>query len=117
MDWKGGSMKLKYDFITNSSSCSYIVCIPDMHDFVKELHIRYPISNYLKHMFLNSHQYISFQEEDISYAQFHEMNEVIDKMGYVLMFDETAPENQMKYMNIASNEKQIEKIKKILGGV
>ena len=30
-------MKIKEDFVTNSSSCSYIVCIPDMESFLEEL--------------------------------------------------------------------------------
>jgi len=44
---KGGEMKCKIDFITNSSSTAYVVCIPESYDIgEEELEVLY--QNYIK---------------------------------------------------------------------
>lgn len=113
-------MKVKSDFVTNSSSCSYIVCIPDMDKFLKELSEKIEIPEKFVDEFRRNHEYICFGDEDDEsgvsvYDKFHEMNNVVDNLGYIIMFDEGGPENTPMYLNIAYCSKRIKQLKKILG--
>ena len=115
-------MKIKNDFVTNSSSCSYIVCIPDMNKFIKELSKKIEVPEKFIDKFRRNHEYINFgydYEDDESgystYDKFNEMHAVVEDLGYVIMFDEGGPENQPTYLNIAYCSKRINQLKKILG--
>jgi hypothetical protein len=108
-------MKIKRDFVTNSSSCSYIVCIPDVELFIKKIEEKNIISDEIKKSIKNHYGYMNFEDDDISYNEFFEkIHKVAEAEGYVIMFNENGSENEPQYMNIAFDKKQIEKLKKVL---
>ena len=107
-------MKIKQDFVTNSSSCSYIVCIPNIKKFLEQLENKIEISDETRNIFLHSGEFIYFGEE-FDYDEFQKIHDVVEELGYVLSFNETGPENCPEYINIAGNKKLVEKIKKIIG--
>jgi hypothetical protein len=108
-------MKIKQDFITNSSSCSYIVCIPDIYDFLEKVEEKIKVPADIKHLFFGG-QYINFpvyHSHDME--NFERLHRVIDDLGYVLCDDEMGPENEPRYINIAYGPERIEQLKRILG--
>ncbi len=108
-------MKIKRDFVTNSSSCSYIVCIPDVEMFIKKIEEKNKISDEIKEQIRNRYGYIFFGTDYNSYLEFYEkIHKVAVDEGYVIMFDENGPDNEPAYMNIAFDKKQIEKLKNAL---
>jgi len=113
-------MKIKNDFVTNSSSCSYIVCIPNMNKFLKDLSEKIEIPYKFVDAFRNSKMYIDFDldecddEFDQMYNMFGKMHDIIAKMGYIIEFDEWGPDNAPRYINIAHDKDQINNLKKIL---
>lgn len=108
-------MKIKYDFVTNSSSCSYIVCIPDVEIFINKIEEKNIISDDFKNAIRNHYGYMFFGTDSYSYDEFFEkIHKVAEKEGYIIMFDENGSDNEPQYMNIAFDKKQIEKLKRIL---
>ena len=105
---------MKNDFVTNSSSCSYIVCIPDKKKFLKQLEEKIPLSEDARRIILSGNEFIYFGEE-FDYDEFQNIHNVVEELGYVLAFDEMGPENCPEYINIAWNKKLVEQITKILG--
>jgi len=111
-------MKIKRDFVTNSSSCSYIVCIPDIELFIKKIEEKNKISDEIKEQIRNRYGYMFFGDDYDSYHEFYEkIHSVAKDEGYVIMFNENGPENEPGYMNIAFDRKQIEKIKRALENI
>jgi hypothetical protein len=107
-------MKIKRDFVTNSSSCSYVVCIPNITKFLEKLESKIEISEETRNIFKCSRDFIYFGEE-FDYDEFQKIHEVVEELGHVLAFNEMGPENCPEYINIAWNKDLVEKIKKILG--
>ena len=107
-------MKIKQDFVTNSSSTSYIVCIPNIHDFLEKVEKKIKLTEEIKHIFFM--EYIHFpNDSQRDYDNFEKIHTVIDNLGYILAFDEMGPENEPRYINIAFRPEQVEKLKRILG--
>jgi len=107
-------MKIKQDFVINSSSCSYIVCIPDPRKLVIKLKEVFEDSDseIIINRFYNNYGYINFY--DIKFEDWQKIHKVMVDAGYVIMFDENGPENEPRYLNIAFDKTQINKLKKIL---
>jgi len=106
-------VKIKRDFVTNSSSCSYIVCIPDVEIFIDKIEEKNEISNDVKNQIRNNYGYMFFGED--FYEEFYKkIHTIAENEGYIIMFNENGPDNNPQYMNIAFNKKQIEKLKKVL---
>jgi hypothetical protein len=105
-------MKLKHDFVTNSSSCSYIVCIPDMEKAIKQICERIELTDDEINM-LTSHKsgYIIFQDY---YDDFHEIIEILEDLGYPVMFEECGPDNDCRMLNIAYNREMRVKIRNVM---
>lgn len=110
-------MKIKRDFVTNSSSCSYIVCIPDVELFIKKIEEKNIISEEIKESIRNryGYGYMFFGDDYDSYNEFFEkIHKIAEDEGYVIMFNENGPDNKPGYMNIAFDKNQIQKIKRAL---
>jgi hypothetical protein len=107
-------MKVKNDFVTNSSSCSYIVCIPNMKKFLEKLESKIEISEEARDLFLDSGEFIYFGEE-FDYDEFQKIHDVVEELGYVLGYNERGPENSPEYINVVGNISLIKQVKKILG--
>lgn len=105
-------MKIKEDFVTNSSSCSYIVCIPDMESFLEELESVTDVPLQISDCFRRGNEYIWFGSD--LYDDFYKIHDAVEQLGYVIGFDEHGPENEPQYINIASNENTVKKLVKIL---
>ena len=111
-------MKIKNDFVTNSSSTSYIVCIPDMNFFISQVEEHIKLSDRVKQILqlsINS-EYIYLNEdkdEDDDLREFWKIHKVADKLGYVLMFNENGPDNYPEYINVGCKD-IMKKIKKIV---
>lgn len=106
-------MKVKYDFVTNSSSCSYIICIPlenikEVVDIIRKKHPDIP-NNLLDQFYANSVIYFG----DRYYETFFEIHKIITDMNYVLKSMDMGPENEPIYYNVGET-KILDKIKKIL---
>ncbi len=111
-------MKIKRDFVTNSSSCSYIVCIPDVELFIKKIEEKNKISDEIKEQIRNRYGYMFFGDDYDSYNEFFEkIHKIAEDEGYVIMFNENGPENEPQYMNIAFDKNQIQKIKRALENI
>ena len=108
-------MKVKSDFVTNSSSCSYIVCIPNMDKFLKELSEKIEIPETFIDSFREGGFYIYFGEEYEHEPEFEEMHAIVESLGYVLEFDECGPDNSPRYLNVAYDKNRVNQLKKILG--
>ena len=111
-------MKIKQDFVTNSSSCSYIVCIPDVELFIKQIEKCYELTDDLKEIIRNSYGYMSFRDDIISLKDFYDnIFEIANNEGYIIAFDENGSENIPRFLNILFDQKQIDKVKKVLESV
>jgi len=110
-------MKIKLDFITNSSSCSYIVCIPDTELFIKKIEDKYDISDQIKELIRNRYGYMYFGQNDETIKSFGKINKIAENEGYIIMFDENGPANEPQFINIAYDKDQINKLKRILENI
>lgn len=111
-------MKIKQDFVTNSSSCSYIVCIPDMEKAIEKISKQMILSEEIIDKFKYNDRYgvISFGEDydEDEYSTFHKIIKILEDVGYPVMFDEGGSDNYCKITNIAHSEKLRERIKYVM---
>jgi hypothetical protein len=108
-------MKIKNDFVTNSSSCSYIVCIPDPKNLVERLESVMDLPSKFSEVFLNGIEEFYFGEmyEEDHYREWQEMNRFLNDWGYVLAFLDHGPENTPIYINVAEYADKINQIFKM----
>lgn len=108
-------MKQKQDFVTNSSSCSYIVCIPDIDKCLKELKEKIEVTEFIENAFINSkyHGNIYFGEYGISNETFNEIVNTLEK--YIIFYIDSGSEDVMEFLNISYNDENKNKLNKILG--
>jgi len=107
-------MKIKKDFVTNSSSCSFIVCIPNMEKFIEKYEKIHKLTFEIKKILRESSNsdLIDFDpEEKFEISDFFEFHNLVEKLGYVLFEDYSGRENRPRYLNVGYS---IDKIKKII---
>jgi len=124
-------MKIKQDFVTNSSSCSYLVYIPDGFDIKKaieenqdmvdkQLSKEWITEEYSKDEFISeilyNHSALLKHGETNAYPfePYEVLSDIYSKNGFMIQFMEQGGENDDSFMiniNCQSYQKQIEKIK------
>ncbi len=107
-------MKTRDDFVTNSSSQSYIVCIPNMEEFLKEIETFYEIPSNIRSCLKRQSLKENIQFDEIPFEDFEEFNRFVNGSKYIISYLDSGPENFTQYINIANNKTKVEKIKKIL---
>jgi hypothetical protein len=117
-------MKIKNDFVTNSSSCSYIVCIPNMEEAVNKISKIKELTHEQIDMLTKDEYgcgYIHFQNKDGNwdndmYDDFHKIIQILTELGYPVFFLESGHDNECLIINIAHNEEMRRKIKNVMKG-
>ena len=123
-------MKIKRDFVTNSSSCSYLVYIPDNFDIKKaieenqdlidkELSKEWVAEEFLEDEFkseiIYNHSTLIKSGETNAYPfePYSVLSDIYSKNGFMIQFIEQGGENEDSFMiniNSTSCKNQIEKI-------
>lgn len=104
-------MKIKNDFVTNSSSCSYIVCIPDPVECVQRLEELMDLPKSWGDSITDNGDEIWFNMDgENSYELFQDMNGILHDFGYVLHHLDFGPDNQPMYINVSNYLKKINNI-------
>jgi hypothetical protein len=106
-------MKIKSDFVTNSSSTSYIVCIPVEMDLRKMLEQKaYKFSEEAIDQLYGIQMAKEFSIYNYDLAS--EVSNLLGNLGLKVMFLEGGSENQAYYYNIG-HKNIIDTVKKIIG--
>lgn len=112
-------MKVRSGFVSNSSSSSYIVAVPEEESFDDIDLTKLPedeksiVKNILNRIKRSENSYFHYDNDE--YELVEDAIQVLSKMGYILNFIEEGPEETHVFYNVLTGEPR-KIINKILGG-